>query len=40
MSWANSGEALEPGSAAVMIVYENRWAGPFAAAVKRGKQPT
>ena len=28
-------EALEPGSVAVMIVYENRWAGPFAAAVRR-----
>ena len=29
------GEALEPGTAAVMIVYENRWAAPFAAAVRR-----
>ena len=28
-------EAIEPGSAAVMIVYENRWAGPFVAAVRR-----
>jgi hypothetical protein len=28
-------EALEPGSAAVIIVYENRWAAPFAAAVRR-----
>jgi Family of unknown function (DUF6325) len=28
-------EALEPGSAAVMIVYENRWAAPFIAAVRR-----
>jgi hypothetical protein len=28
-------EALEPGTSAVIIVYENRWAGPFAAAVKR-----
>ena len=26
---------IEPGSAAVMIVYENRWAEPFAAAVRR-----
>jgi Family of unknown function (DUF6325) len=26
---------IEPGSAAAMIVYENRWAGPFAAAVRR-----
>jgi hypothetical protein len=32
---AAAGEALEPGSAAVMIVYENRWAAPFAAAVRR-----
>jgi hypothetical protein len=28
-------DAIEPGSAAVMIVYENSWAGPFAAAVRR-----
>ena len=28
-------EAIEPGSAAVIIVYENRWAAPFAAAVRR-----
>jgi hypothetical protein len=27
--------AVEPGTAAVMIVYENRWAAPFAAAVRR-----
>jgi Family of unknown function (DUF6325) len=27
--------AIEPGSAALMIVYENRWAGPFIAAVRR-----
>jgi Family of unknown function (DUF6325) len=26
---------MEPGTAAVMIVYENRWAAPFAAAVRR-----
>ena len=26
---------IEPSSAAVMIVYENRWAAPFAAAVRR-----
>jgi hypothetical protein len=32
---ASVGETLEPGSAAVMIVYENRWAAPFAAAVRR-----
>jgi hypothetical protein len=28
-------DEIEPGSAAVMIVYENRWAAPFAAAVRR-----
>jgi hypothetical protein len=28
-------DAIEPGSAAVIIVYENRWAAPFAAAVRR-----
>jgi hypothetical protein len=28
-------EAIEPGSAAAIIVYENRWAAPFAAAVRR-----
>ena len=32
---ATAAEALEPGSAAVVIVYENRWAAPFAAAVRR-----
>ena len=32
---ATVGEALEPGSAGLMIVYENRWAAPFAAAVRR-----
>jgi hypothetical protein len=26
---------IEPGDAAVMIVYENRWAAPFVAAVRR-----
>ena len=26
---------LEPGAAAVMIVYENRWAAPFVASVRR-----
>jgi hypothetical protein len=29
------GGLLAPGSAGVMIVYENRWAAPFAAAVRR-----
>jgi hypothetical protein len=28
-------EAIEPGTAAVVIVYENRWAAPFVAAVRR-----
>ena len=28
-------EAIEPGSAAVVLVYENRWAAPFVAAVRR-----
>ncbi|MGH2838241.1 MAG: DUF6325 family protein [Thermoleophilaceae bacterium] len=28
-------DAIEPGSAAVVLVYENRWAGPFIAAVRR-----
>jgi hypothetical protein len=32
---AAAAEAIEPGSAAVMIMYENRWAGPFVAAVRR-----
>jgi hypothetical protein len=27
--------AIESGSAAVMIVYENRWAAPFIGAVRR-----
>jgi hypothetical protein len=28
-------EEIEPGTAAVMIVYENRWAAPFVSAVRR-----
>jgi len=28
-------DAVDPGSAAVVLVYENRWAGPFIAAVRR-----
>ena len=27
--------ALEPGTSAALLVYENTWAGPFAAAVRR-----
>ena len=30
-----AGEALEPGESAVLIAFENAWAGPFAAAVRR-----
>ena len=29
------GVAIEPGSVAAVLVYENRWAGPFGAAVRR-----
>jgi len=32
---ATTAESIEPGTAAVMIVYENRWAAPFVAAVRR-----
>jgi Family of unknown function (DUF6325) len=32
---AEAGEALEPGTSAALLVYENRWAAPFAAAVRR-----
>ena len=32
---ATAADAIEPGTAAVIIVYENRWAGPFVAAVRR-----
>jgi hypothetical protein len=32
---STAADAIEPGTAAVMIVYENRWAGPFVAAVRR-----
>jgi hypothetical protein len=30
-----AGDVLEPGSSAGILVYENVWAGPFAAAVRR-----
>jgi len=30
-----AGQALEPGASAAILVYENRWAAPFAAAVRR-----
>jgi hypothetical protein len=32
---ATAAEWIEPGSAAVVLIFENRWAGPFAAAVRR-----
>ena len=32
---AVAADGIEPGSAAVLLVYENRWAAPFAAAVRR-----
>ena len=32
---AEAAQVLDPGSGAVLIVYENRWAGPFIAAVRR-----
>jgi hypothetical protein len=32
---AQAGESLEPGMSAAVIIYENRWAAPFAAAVRR-----
>ncbi|MEU6977635.1 MULTISPECIES: DUF6325 family protein [unclassified Streptomyces] len=31
-----AGAALEPGSSAGILVYENLWAAPFAAALRRG----
>jgi hypothetical protein len=31
----DAGEALEPGTSAALLVYENRWAAPFASAVRR-----
>jgi hypothetical protein len=33
---AEAGNVLEPGSSAGILVYENVWAAPFAAAVRRG----
>jgi uncharacterized protein DUF6325 len=31
----SAGGALQPGSAAALIVFENRWAAPFATAIRR-----
>jgi len=33
---SEAANALEPGDAAGVLVYENVWAGPFAAALRRG----
>jgi len=30
-----AGAALEPGTSAALLIFENRWAAPFAAAVRR-----
>lgn len=32
---AEAGSALEPGCSAAVLVYENRWAAPFATALRR-----
>lgn len=32
---AEAGQAMEEGASAALLVYENRWAAPFAAAVRR-----
>lgn len=32
---SEAGKALEPGTSAALLVYENTWAGPFAAALRR-----
>jgi hypothetical protein len=35
-----AGAALEPGRSAAILIYENRWAAPFAAALRRsGAEP-
>ena len=31
----DAGEAMDPGTSAALLVYENSWAAPFAAAVRR-----
>jgi Family of unknown function (DUF6325) len=33
--YEEAGEALEPGTSAAILVYENRWAAPFATALRR-----
>ncbi|HWS45900.1 MAG TPA: DUF6325 family protein [Acidimicrobiia bacterium] len=34
--FADAAAAIEPGSAAGILIYENRWAAPFAQALRRG----
>ena len=33
---AKAGEVIEPGSSAGLLIYENSWAAPFVAALRRG----
>jgi hypothetical protein len=33
--YEEAGQALEPGASAAILVYENRWAAPFATAVRK-----
>jgi hypothetical protein len=33
--FSEAGEALEAGSSAALLVYENTWAAPFASALRR-----
>ena len=33
---AEGGSVLEPGSSGAVLIYENRWAAPFTAALRRG----
>ena len=33
---ADAASVVEPGSSAAVLIYENRWAAPFAAALRRG----
>lgn len=33
---SDAGKVLEPGSSAGILIYENRWAAPFASALRRG----
>jgi hypothetical protein len=33
---AQGGDVLEPGSSGAVLIYENRWAAPFTAALRRG----